>query len=664
MGGTKYNRMMKNPLFYKYKNSLSLATTKSRHDGADATKFKYLQESIIPTYHFQKSLPKLPIPKLEDTCERYLNALKPVLNNGEYERTKAITKIFEKNEGAELDREIRANDAKQRHSNYISDSWFDMYLSARDPIVLNYNPFIAFVSDPRPEFMTQTLRTTNFLIAAMRFMNSMRANKLEPEIFHLDPEKSNTQLFKRLMRLLPESVSFYGAYMFNAYPLDMSQYFRLFNSTRIPKKGKDVLFTDSTQKHILIIKKGHYFVFPVIDDSGNILPPSRILACVDHIVKMSLNDAEHPLGVLTAENRDTWAAVREKIEKSGNAKQLELIDSALFCISLDDVNQTDNDLLSHNFLHGNPKNRWFDKSISLFVTENAHAAVNFEHSWGDGVAVLRFFTEIFADVGRNPHVTPQTKPDTGFDINKTVQKLEFNLTDDVKSAIGQANTNYQSAVGRLKIKNFEIQNFGKSFVKKYKLSPDSIMQTAFQTAFYRMYNKTVATYESASTSAFKLGRTETIRPATVHTKKFTELFSSNKASNSELMSILSDCSKLHGKLTKEAAMGQGFDRHLFAMRYLAAKKGQNLPELFHDSAYKLINNNILSTSTLAHPTVLLGGFAPVVPDGYGIGYRMLDNSLGACVTSYEEKDARAFVECLEDTFKKLQTLLKESKPRD
>lgn len=153
------------------------------------------------------------------------------------------------------------------------------------------------------------------------------------------------------------------------------------------------------------------------------MSPSRILACVDHIVKMNLNDAEHPLGALTAENRDTWAAVREKLEKSGNAKQLELIDSALFCISLDDVNSNDNDLLSHNFLHGNPKNRWFDKSISLCVTENAHAAVNFEHSWGDGVAVLRFFTEIFDDVSKNPHVTPHTKPDTNFDLNKTVQKL-------------------------------------------------------------------------------------------------------------------------------------------------------------------------------------------------------------------------------------------------
>ncbi len=126
-------------------------------------------------------------------------------------------------------------DSRDPHSNYISESWFDMYLKDRSSIVLNYNPFIAFATDPNPGHMDQAIRATNFLISSARFMRSLRENKLKPEIFHLNPEKSDTVLFQRLMRLIPESVSFYGAYMFNAYPLDMSQYFRLFNSTRIPK---------------------------------------------------------------------------------------------------------------------------------------------------------------------------------------------------------------------------------------------------------------------------------------------------------------------------------------------------------------------------------------------------------------------------------------------
>lgn len=73
--------------------------------------------------------------------------------------------------------------------------------------------------------------------------------------------------------------------------------------------------------------------------------------------------------------------------------------------------------------------------------------------------------------------------------------------------------------------------------------------------------------------------------------------------------MMAECSKYHGQLTKEAAMGQGFDRHLFALRYLAAARGVTLPELYQDPAYQRINHNILSTSTLSSPAVSLGGFA-------------------------------------------------------
>ena len=65
--------------------------------------------------------------------------------------------------------------------------------------------------------------------------------------------------------------------------------------------------------------------------------------------------------------------------------------------------------------------------------------------------------------------------------------------------------------------------------------------------------------------------------------------------------------------------GQGFDRHLFALKYLSASKGDVLPDIFQDPAYTNINHIILSTSTLSSPAILAGGFGPVVPDGYGYG---------------------------------------------
>lgn len=65
-------------------------------------------------------------------------------------------------------------------------------------------------------------------------------------------------------------------------------------------------------------------------------------------------------------------------------------------------------------------------------------------------------------------------------------------------------------------------------------------------------------------------------------------------------------------------IGQGWDRHLYALRHFAEADGLDIP-LFSDESYKAINTITLSTSTLSSPAVQSGGFAPVVPHGLGVG---------------------------------------------
>jgi len=482
----------------------------------------------------------------------------------------------------------------------------------------------------------------------------------------LNPEKSETVAFQRLMNLIPESVSFYGAYMFNAYPLDMSQYFRLFNSTRIPSKGKDYLVTDDTKNHIVVIHRGNFYTFPVLNNDGSVVQPEELYACIRHILDSNPKEAELSLGALTSENRDVWADVRNKLIELGNEKALNAIDSAMYCIALDDTELVETDVMTENFLYGNPKNRWFDKNYTVIVNKDGNAALNFEHSWGDGVAVLRFFNEIFDDSTKNPQITTNSKPSFNKgDINDVVKKLEFNLDDGVKNSIKQAEENFYTATGKLSMTNFQNDNWGRNFVKKFKLSPDSLMQSAFQIAYYKIYGQYVATYESASTSAFKLGRTETVRPATMATKELAEYMNkkSSSANGDEVIALLKNCTKLHNNLVKEGAMGQGFDRHLFALKYHAEMRNQQeTPDFYKSHAYKFINHNVLSTSTLAYPTIMTGGFAPVVSNGFGIGYRILDNSLGACVTSYGSKsELKTFVDELSGTYERFHSILSASK---
>ena len=62
----------------------------------------FLHKSILPTDHFQASLPHLPIPKLEETCTRYLKAQRPLLTDEEYSKTEKIVDQFKNNEGRSM----------------------------------------------------------------------------------------------------------------------------------------------------------------------------------------------------------------------------------------------------------------------------------------------------------------------------------------------------------------------------------------------------------------------------------------------------------------------------------------------------------------------------------------------------------------------------------
>lgn len=128
------------------------------------------------------------------------------------------------------------------------------------------------------------------------------------------------------------------------------------------------------------------------------------------------------MGTLTSENRDVWAKLRTGLIENGNESQLKLIDNALFCLCLDDLKTAEPSTLIRSFLHGNGKNRWFDKSYQLIIHADGLASINFEHSWGDGVAILRMMEEVYRDSCKNHWVHPDTDS-SSVNINGLIEKI-------------------------------------------------------------------------------------------------------------------------------------------------------------------------------------------------------------------------------------------------
>ena len=286
----------------------------------------------------------------------------------------------------------------------------------------------------------------------------------------------------------------------------------------------------------------------------------------------------------------------------------------------------------------------------MIFSNNGCAGINFEHAWGDGVAIMRFFDDLLNDNFKNAYVTDENL--SSFDVN--VEEITFTTSDDIKETIKTAKSKHLSHVNSLEFRPFRREGFGKVDCKKAKVGPDALMQLAFQISHLNMKGTFAPTYESCSTAIFKHGRTETVRPLTKEMKLCAEAFHKGQSSKTELIDLLQQCSKVHMEMTKNAAQGQGWDRHFFALKLLAAKEGQSVPKLFLDPAYKNINHIILSTSTLSSTNFGVGGFCPVSPDGYGLGYQIRKDDVGVCSSVYKKNaNMDDWVSSLEATFDSL-----------
>lgn len=83
-----------------------------------------------------------------------------------------------------------------------------------------------------------------------------------------------------------------------------------------------------------------------------------MLGNLSRIMNDNTPASEHPLGILTTQNRDEWAKQRAHLESTGNTEVLRKIDSAIFNLILDDDKiYDDKRVLLKKYLHSDGKNR-------------------------------------------------------------------------------------------------------------------------------------------------------------------------------------------------------------------------------------------------------------------------------------------------------------------
>lgn len=130
-------------------------------------------------YSYQASLPRLPLPPIEQTVSRYLRSIRPLCKtDDEYEKTTAMANQFINGIGRKLQRYLVLK--SWWASNYVSDWWEEyVYLRGRQPLMVNSN-FYGIDALVDATTNRQTSRAANLIYACLLFRKQVARQELKP----------------------------------------------------------------------------------------------------------------------------------------------------------------------------------------------------------------------------------------------------------------------------------------------------------------------------------------------------------------------------------------------------------------------------------------------------------------------------------------------------
>jgi len=553
-----------------------------------------------PMLRFQDSLPRLPVPTLEETTKRYLKSLHPLLSQSEFEASKKAVEEFVKPGGAghRLQEKLIARREDPNTKNWIYEWWNDAaYLTYRDPVV----PYVSYFYSHRDDRKRRdpAKRAAAISTATLEFKKQVDNGTLEPEYM------------KKL-------------------PICMDSYKWMFNASRVAAHPKDypVKYSPEDHKHIIAIRKNQFFKIPH-EVAGKQLNTSELEKLFRRVYELA--ERGPAVGALTTENRDVWADARKILLDASpkNKAALEAIESASFVVCLDDASPVTLEERAHQYWHGDGSNRWFDKPLQFIVNDNGTAGFMGEHSMMDGTPTHRL-NDYVNDLIFNNKID-FSDPSIRSNLSDP-QPVRFEITPKVQEEIDRAVKDFNAVIGQHQLAIQAYQGYGKGLIKKFKCSPDAYVQMIIQLAYFKMYGQNRPTYESAATRRFQLGRTETCRTVSDESTAWCRSMADPSADDKQRVDLFRKAINAHVEYIGAASDGKGVDRHLFGLKKLL-EPNEEVPAIYKDPAYGYSSSWYLSTSQLSSEFFNGYGWSQVIDDGFGIAYMINENSLNFNVVS-------------------------------
>lgn len=301
-------------------------------------------------------------------------------------------------------------------------------------------------------------------------------------------------------------------------------------------------------------------------------------------------------------------------------------------------------------MHGNltsGNNRFFDKSMQIFVTNNGKAGLLGEHSMMDGMPMVGLADHVTATTyaAAAQRLTNNDDEPTNVQVSNIFDETNLSLqTSKLTLMIAQAKHNYTKLVTDHDIQVQSFRGYGSNFIKKAGFSPDAYVQMAMQLATYRLFGEQAGTYEATQVRPFLHGRTETTRSVSPASEAFVKAMGMrpkydehDSAIRTAKIGLLRDAVTNHVAYIGKAAAAHGVDRHFLGLSMLVAN-GENAPTLYSHPLFVRSKRWRVSTSHLTHKKFENWGYGEVVPDGVGLAYAIKADSCVFNITALRKNN--------------------------
>lgn len=590
-------------------------------------------------------LPSVPLPALEDSAARFLEWCAPLLTGEELTSTQEAVRAFlsPDSPARRLQAALEEYDARPDVASWLDDFWRQRYLGRRDRIAVNANFFFLF----QDAAQSQVERAAALTAAALHYKAQVDAEQLPPVLQR-------------------------------GRPLSMEQTRYLFSTTRIPGYGQDTVRSPgserqsapSTARHVLVLHRGHACSLDVIGPDGMPYTLGQLEAGLRAVLAQTASDAAPgtSVGHLTTLPREDWAATRQALLEiaPGNRGTLDAVESALFCVCLDDVAPEDVHRACDLLLHGDSRNRWFDKAVSFIVFSDGRAGLNVEHSKLDGTTVLDF---VDAVLGRpaDEHPLPAA---AGRQDAPAVRPLAFVLDAALQHTVTDAASAFADHAADTATAVLSFPEVGTEYIKARGTSPDAFVQLAYQLAHRRAKGLVGATYESIATRQYRHGRTEAMRVVTPEVLTFVASMDDVGASADARRSAFRAAATKHGERAKQCQAGQAPEQHLWELQMLQQRHEVDLRiceplSLYESPGWTTMRDDHLSTSSAPSRHIQYFGFGSTSARCIGIAYVLLPDRFNVYLSTPRPVSAHleAFARELRRALAELDELLVEAPVR-